>query len=194
MLYYFQVEIERAKASKVEKKNTEGAEGEPAEGEVPPAEEAKPQPVQTTYLKIQRVSAEEGLPLMTWEDSEIPLSPVVRVPEMEKANAGDYSSESRALQLTTARPGGDVLALGTDMDEVVFCEHPQLLPLLCIVDKLKHDASEHLIIRGATRYSVLVGQGANLRCDRGVIDTCPIGQDAIRMRELTTCFAVIHKS
>jgi hypothetical protein len=131
---------------------------------------------------------------MTWEDSEIPLAPVLRAAEMEKADAADYSAESRALQLTTARPGGDVLALGTDMDEVVFCEHPQLLPLLCIVDKLKADASEHLIIRGATRHSVLVGQGANLRCDRGIIDTCPIGQDAIRMRELCTCFAISHKN
>jgi len=112
----------------------------------------------------------------------------------EKEDAKDYSGESRSLQLTTHRPGGEVLALGTDMDEVVFCEHPQLLVLLQIVDKLKADASEHLLIRGVTRYSVLVGQGANLKCERGVVDSCPIGQDAIRMRELCTCFAVAHKN
>ena len=37
---------------------------------------------------------------------------------MEKEDAKDYSGESRSLQLTTHRPGGEVLALGTDMDEV----------------------------------------------------------------------------
>jgi len=45
-----------------------------------------------------------------------------------------------------------------------------------------------------TRYSVLAGQGGSLRCDRGYQDTCPVGPDGCRTREICSSFPVSHKS
>ncbi|KAF4674675.1 hypothetical protein FOL47_008875 [Perkinsus chesapeaki] len=86
----------------------------------------------------------------------------------------DQLSGKTLLGLTTNKPFGDALGLGTGVEEAYAMEHPDVLLALALCEPTSTGTiPENISVCGGRRYSEVAGIGGSFSCSRSVLDACP---------------------
>ncbi|KAF4720773.1 hypothetical protein FOZ63_017349, partial [Perkinsus olseni] len=90
------------------------------------------------------------------------------------ADSDDKLTGKTLLGLTSNKPFGDALGLGTGVEEAYAMEHPEVLAALALCEPTSTGTiPEGISICGGRRYSVITGIGGSFTCCGSLLDASP---------------------